>query len=168
MSRSDDCAGISDTLPEFLAGRVSAEDDARIRKHLERCADCRNRANAVSLLQQTPVPVPDPEKWGMFVQGVVAATEQRPGTSLRSRAFVAAAAVVVIAGGVYLWAYLGPQRASADDLEGLARDVAELSEEEAAVWTAGLGRAGWPAPGFDTAGLTEEELQQLATEVERT
>ena len=61
MNGPDECAGISDILPEFLAGRVSADDDRRIRQHLKTCAECRSRANAVSLLQQTPVPQPDPD-----------------------------------------------------------------------------------------------------------
>lgn len=71
MNGPDECAGISDILPEFLAGRVSEDDDRRIRAHLETCTECRSRANAVSLLQQTPVPQPDPDRWDHFVDGVV-------------------------------------------------------------------------------------------------
>ena len=168
MTRSDDCANVSDILPEFLAGRVSAEDDARVRAHLEECGECRNRANAVSLLQQTPVPVPDPERWNDFVDGVVDAAGHRRRIAARRGPLVAAAALILIVGGVFFWDRLVDPGTPDDGLEQLARDVAELSEEEAAAWTAGLGPIGWAAAGFDTTGLTEEEVQQLVTEVDRT
>jgi predicted anti-sigma-YlaC factor YlaD len=77
MTGSKICDQIADQLPEFLAGRVSEADEERIRKHLESCADCRKRANAVSLLQQTPVPRPDPDRWDDFVDGVVDAADRR-------------------------------------------------------------------------------------------
>jgi predicted anti-sigma-YlaC factor YlaD len=78
MSGQYDCDKVGDLIPEFLAGRVSEADDREIRRHLEGCAECRNRANAVSLLQQTPIPRPDPDRWDHFVTEVVEETEQRP------------------------------------------------------------------------------------------
>jgi len=85
MTRPDECNSIGELIPEFLAGRVSQADDQRVRKHLETCAECRNRANAVSLLQQTPMPMPDPGRWDHFVEGVVDATEEKPRVSLWRR-----------------------------------------------------------------------------------
>ena len=63
MTAFDECDRMADLIPEFLAGRVSEDDDQLIRRHLAECTECRKRANAVSLLQQTPVPVPDPDRW---------------------------------------------------------------------------------------------------------
>ena len=167
MNDSNDCARISDLLPEFLAGRVSADDDAWVRAHLDECRDCRNRANAVSLLQQTPVPAPDPDRWDDFVDGVVdAADDQKRGSTTR-RAVAAAAALVMIAGGVLVWQGIDRSGDDGEGLEALAREVSELSEEQAAAWTAGLVGAGWPSVGIDTSGLTEEQLQELVKEVER-
>jgi len=77
MTNPEKCATVGELIPEFLAGRVSEADDKMVRGHLESCVDCRNRANAVSLLQQTPIPVPDPGRWDSFVEGVVGATEER-------------------------------------------------------------------------------------------
>ena len=75
MTGRNDCDAIGDLIPEFLAGRVSEADDRRVRRHLESCAECRSRANAVSLLQQTPIPRPDPDRWDHFVTEVVEETE---------------------------------------------------------------------------------------------
>jgi predicted anti-sigma-YlaC factor YlaD len=47
MTGQNDCDKIGDLIPEFLAGRVSEADDRQVRRHLESCAECRNRANAV-------------------------------------------------------------------------------------------------------------------------
>ena len=62
MKNPDSCSGVGELIPQFLAGRLDADDERRVREHLEGCVDCRQRANAVSLLQQTPVPIPDPDK----------------------------------------------------------------------------------------------------------
>jgi anti-sigma factor RsiW len=70
-----ECASVGESLAQFLAGRLSGEEEQRVRAHIASCADCRQRANAISLLQQTPVPVPDPDRWNHFVSGVVDATE---------------------------------------------------------------------------------------------
>ena len=77
MTNPEECARIGELIPEFLAGRVSEADDGAVRAHLKDCAECRGRANAVSLLQQTPIPMPDPGRWDHFVEGVVDATEER-------------------------------------------------------------------------------------------
>jgi hypothetical protein len=53
-------------------------------------------------------------------------------------------------------------------IEAIAREVAELPDDEAQAWTAGMSPTGFMPAGFDTAGLSEAELQQLATEVGRT
>ena len=103
MSGPDVCDQIADLLPEFLAGRLSEADDQRVRRHLESCSDCRNRANAVSLLQQTPIPQPDPERWDGFVGGVVAEHDRR---HRRERTLNTALAVVAAAILVGLLLYL--------------------------------------------------------------
>jgi predicted anti-sigma-YlaC factor YlaD len=76
MTGQNDCDRVGDLIPEFLAGRVSEADDLLVRRHLESCAECRKRANAVSLLQQTPIPRPDPDRWNHFVTEVVEETER--------------------------------------------------------------------------------------------
>ena len=169
MSGSHTCSTIVDILPEFLAGRLTPEEDARVRDHLEKCSDCENRAAAVSLLQQTPAPSPDPERWDHFVKGVVDETQRRRRRYPSRSVLAVAAMLLLLAGSYFVWDRLDRGLAPpTDELERLAREVAELPEEEVAAWTAGLGSAGWPAAGFDTTGLTEEELQQLVTEVDRT
>jgi hypothetical protein len=76
MTNPEECSRVAEMIPEFLAGRVSEADDKVVRAHLESCVECRNRANAVSLLQQTPIPMPDPDRWDHFVEGVVDATAE--------------------------------------------------------------------------------------------
>ena len=106
MTGREVCDQMSDLLPEFLAGRLSETDEARVRKHLESCTECRNRANAVSLLQQTPIPQPDPDRWGGFVKGVVDEHDRRHRKERRMMAILTvAAAVVLIAAIVYLVAF---------------------------------------------------------------
>lgn len=95
MTRPDDCSRIGDLIPEFLAGRVSEDEDRRVREHLAGCADCRQRANAVSLLQQTPLPQPDPDRWKGFVEGVVDAADRRGLGGRRRRLAWWAAGIVV-------------------------------------------------------------------------
>lgn len=169
MTRPDECAQIEELIPEFLAGRVAAADDERIRRHLESCEECRKRANAVSLLQQTPIPRPDPGRWDDFVRDVVEVTGRRRSARRRRRSWLLAAAVVValasalVVGRVALW----PDRAPVG-LEGLAHEVAELPDLEAAAWTAGLSPVGFMPAGFDTVGLSEEQIEKLVTEVGRT
>ncbi|NIR45068.1 MAG: zf-HC2 domain-containing protein [Gemmatimonadetes bacterium] len=103
MTASKACDQIADQLPEFLAGRVSEADDERIRKHLEVCADCRKRANAVSLLQQTPIPRPDPDRWDGFVDGVVHRADRRHRKERTIQvALVVLAAVIVVGVLVYV------------------------------------------------------------------
>ena len=105
MTDREVCDQIADLLPEFLAGRVSESDDERVRKHLETCVDCRNRANAVSLLQQTPIPQPDPERWSGFVAEVVDEHERRHKSHTVLRIALAVTSVIVIAAIVYLVAF---------------------------------------------------------------
>ena len=98
MTGPDVCDRIADLLPEFLAGRLSEEDDQRVREHLASCADCRNRANAVSLLQQTPIPAPNPDRWDGFVKGVVEAADRKHRREHRVQTvlIVVAAAVLIV------------------------------------------------------------------------
>ena len=110
MTGPDECSRIGDLIPEFLAGRVSEEDDRRVREHLAGCADCRQRANAVSLLQQTPLPQPDPDRWKGFVEGVVDAADR--GEASRRRRRLARWALVVLVGAialVLLWTRLSAE-----------------------------------------------------------
>lgn len=168
MTPPNDCGAIGELLPEFLAGRVSEADDQRIREHLAECADCRNRANAVSLLQQTPVPAPDPERWQGFVDGVVTATEgKRRPAGLR---FGWALVAVMAAAAVLIFSWIRVARMDLSKsvaIEALAREVAELPPAEAGAWTVGLSSTGFMSPGFDTADLSEQELEELLTEVGR-
>jgi predicted anti-sigma-YlaC factor YlaD len=101
MTRPAVCDQIADQLPEFLAGRLPEEDELRVRQHLEGCGECRNRANAVSLLQQTPIPQPDPNRWDGFVGGVVAEHDRRhrQGRALR----IGLVVVVVIAAAALIY-----------------------------------------------------------------
>lgn len=168
MTRPDDCAQIEEMLPEFLAGRVAAEDEERIRRHLEGCEECRKRANAVSLLQQTPIPRPDPGRWDDFVADVVDVTGRRRLARRRRRTWLlGAAAVAVLVVALVLGRAALQREPESTGLEGLAHEVAELPESEAAAWTAGLSPAGFMPAGFDTVGLSEDEIEMLATEVGR-
>jgi predicted anti-sigma-YlaC factor YlaD len=170
MTDSHDCDGIADLLPEFLAGRVSGEDDRRVRQHLEGCVECRKRANAVSLLQQTPVPRPDPDRWDFFVKDVVEETEhQSRWAPVPGRLWVVAGVLAVIAIAVFLFnvVFAGVNGPRATGIEALAEEVARLPEGEAAAWTAGLSPTAFMPVGFDTSGLSEEEIEQLITEVGR-
>jgi predicted anti-sigma-YlaC factor YlaD len=169
MTGSEDCAQIADLIPEFLAGRVSGADDERVRAHLEGCAECRNRANAVSLLQQTPLPIPDPDRWDYFVKDVVEEAERRRLLTTPRHVWTIAAVLAAAAIAVFLWAQLaGMNGAGAPGMEGLAREVAQLPEEQAAEWTVGLTSSTFMPTGFDTSELSEEEIEQLVTEVGRT
>ncbi len=169
MTRPEDCAQIEEVLPEFLAGRLAAEDDERIRRHLDGCEECRKRANAVSLLQQTPIPRPDPGRWDDFVADVVDGTGRRKLARRRRRSWMlATGAVAVLAAALVLGRAASQREAPSASLEGLAHEVAELPESEAAAWTAGLSPAGFMPAGFDTVGLSEEEIETLAREVGRT
>lgn len=103
MTNGDECAQVGDLLPEFMAGRVSAEDHDRIREHLAKCAECRERANAVSLLQHTPVPVPDPDRWEHFVEGVVDSAERRRRLITPRRIWTLVAIFVAAAVTLLLW-----------------------------------------------------------------
>ncbi len=170
MNVSNDCAWVGEVLPDFLAGRVSAEDHERVRAHLAECADCRNRSNAVSLLQQTPVPRPDPDRWDHFVQGVVeAASQERQNRLPRFVWGAAAAALILVGGGLFTWDQFG-RRDDREELsiEVLAREVAQLPAMEAAVWTVGVDPAHWIPMGLDLGELTEEQVERLVKEVERT
>ncbi|UCC71054.1 MAG: zf-HC2 domain-containing protein [Gemmatimonadota bacterium] len=168
MTGSYDCDRIADLLPEFLAGRVSAEDDRHVREHLAACRECRNKANAVSLLQQTPIPNPDPDRWDYFVRGVVEETERKRWLGPPRRIWAVAAVLAAIAVVVFLWnLFAGVNRPAATGIDALAREVAELPEGEAAAWTAGLSSAAFMPVGFDTSGLSEEEIEQLVAEVGR-
>lgn len=169
MTGAEGCGLIADLLPEFLAGRLPAEDDKRVRAHLEVCAECRHRANAVSLLQQTPVPVPDPDRWEYFVKGVVEETGRRKRLATPPRIVAIAALLAVIALAVFLWnLFVDPARSDAPGIEVLAGELAELPEDDLAAWTAGLNPTDFMPAGFDATGLSEEELEQLAREVGRT
>ena len=105
MTDREVCDQIADLLPEFLAGRVSKADDERVRKHLETCVECRNRANAVSLLQQTPMPQPDPERWSGFVTGVVDEHERRHKKGRALLIALAAVAAIGVAAIAYFVAF---------------------------------------------------------------
>lgn len=163
-----DCSVVGELIPQFLSGRLSADGEARVRAHIASCADCRQRANAVSLLQQTPVPVPDPDRWDHFVDEIVDATQTRGRTGPRRRAWrwlavLAAAAVIVLS-----WVRLGGVgSAERTDIESIAREVAGLPDAEVAAWTTGLNPSGFMTPGFDASDLGEAELEQLVTEVGR-
>lgn len=169
MKNPDNCSGVGELIPQFLAGRLDADDERRVREHLEGCVDCRQRANAVSLLQQTPVPIPDPDRWNHFVNGVVGATGPEPRKNVRRRAvtvITAVAAAAIIAVSWVRIVQVGSEESVS--IEVIAREVAELPDAEAQAWTAGLSPTAFMPAGFDTAGLSEAELQQLATEVGRT
>lgn len=168
MRNSQECSGISDLLPEFLAGRLTTGDDRRVRTHLEACPECRRRANAVSVLQQTPVPTPDPERWDGFVDGVLDATERRRGFNLRGRAWWVAGGLVAAALAIWWFRPVDVQRSSDVSIDVLAGEVAELPELEAGAWTVGLGPVEFLPAGFDVAELSDEDLEELASEVGRT
>ncbi len=165
MTDLDDCGRIGEILPEYLAGRVSAEDERLVRTHLERCDECRDRAHAVRLLQQTPVPRPDPERWDRFVDGVVEAASP-PRRRRRWIWAMAAAAVLAIAAGLLLRA--PSPEGMVGGLEAVAREVAELPAEEAARWTVGIDPVGLVPAGPDAPSFSQEELREMMREVGRT
>jgi predicted anti-sigma-YlaC factor YlaD len=168
MTSNDDCARVEELLPEFLAGRVSEADERLVREHLESCVECRNRGNAVSLLQQTPIPVPDPDRWSAFVEGVVDATERKSRSGSRRRLWWVGAAAAAAGIVVLSWLRVAGLDEGESGIDALARDVAELPAEEAGAWTAGLTSTDFMPPGFETSGLSDEELERLAREVGRT
>jgi anti-sigma factor RsiW len=163
-----DCSVVGELIPQFLSGRLSADEEETVRAHIATCAECRQRANAVSLLQQTPVPVPDQDRWDHFVDEIVEATQTEGGAGARRRAgrwlvALAAAAVVVLS-----WVRVcGRGDAGPSDIESIAREVADLPNAEVAAWTTGLSFSGFIAPGFGASDLTEPEFQQLVAEVGR-
>lgn len=164
-----DHAWVVDALPEFLAGRLPEDESVRVEEHLETCPDCRIKANAVSLLQQTPVPSPDPNRWDGFVEGVV--TETGRDRTRRRRWLVPGLAVVVVAAAVagIVWTDRGdggPDSVTAETrLEVLAEEVAELPAEDVAAWTAGVTPS--TVPQLEDSGLTPEELERLVREAGR-
>jgi predicted anti-sigma-YlaC factor YlaD len=162
-----DCASVGELIPQFLAGRLSADEEEGVRAHIAACTDCRQRANAVSLLQQTPVPVPDPDRWDHFVDGVVGATEGRRRTRGRRRVWGLVAALSAAVVIVLSWLRLGGVDGGPADIESIAREVAELPDAQAVAWTAGLNPSGFMTAGFDASGLAEAEFEQLVTEVGR-
>ena len=168
MNEQNDCSRVADLLPEFLAGRLSDADDRLVRQHLERCGECRNRANAVSLLQQTPVPTPDPHRWDVFVNGVMEATERKSAGSTGTRRWYVAAGLIALV-LLAVWWVRPVAVVEPDDfgIDALASEVAELPEDEAALWTVGASPSRFMPAGFDPSGLSEEELRKLFTEVGR-
>ena len=162
-----DHAWVVDALPEFLAGRLPEDESTRVEEHLETCPDCRIKANAVSLLQQTPVPSPDPDRWDGFVEGVVTETGRDRGH--RGRWLVPGLAAVVVAVAVASIVLTGrgdggPDALPAETrLEVLAEEVAELPADDVAAWTAGM--TPFTLPELEGSELTAEELEQLVREV---
>jgi len=163
--RENECGVVGESIPQFLAGRLSADEEERVRTHIAGCADCRQRANAVSLLQQTPVPLPDPDRWDHFVDGVVDATAQRQRSTVRRRVWGAGILLATAAIIVLSWIRLGGTGSGKPtDIDSIAREVAELPEAEAAAWTAGLSSSAFMPAGFDASELGAEEFEQLVTE----
>ena len=163
--RENECALVGESIPQFLAGRLSADEEERVRTHIADCADCRQRANAVSLLQQTPVPLPDPDRWDHFVDGVVDAADERQRSTVRRRAWSVAVLLATAAIVVLSWVRLsGTGSGRPADIESIAREVAELPEAEAAAWTAGMSSSDFMSAGFDASELGADEFEQLVTE----
>ena len=165
MSDFDDCAWVVEVLPEYLGDRVSAEVKRGMESHLEGCPECRARAETIALLQQASLPSPDPERWDRLVDGVL----DEAAKPIRRRRWtwgVAAAAVLALAGGLFFRAP-SPELAGGG-LEAVAREVAELSEAEAAAWTVGVDPVHLVPAGSDDDALNEDELRDLIREVGRT
>ncbi len=168
MNEQNSCPRVADLLPEFLAGRLSDADERLVRQHLERCGECRNRANAVSLLQQTPVPAPDPHRWDVFVNGVMEATERESrGSTGTRRWYLAAGLIALVLLAVWWVRPVAVVEPDSFGIDALASEVAELPEDEAALWTVGESAARFMPAGFDASGLSEEELRKLFTEIGR-
>lgn len=165
MSQLDNCARIGELLPEHLAGRLPAKEESAVRAHLKTCADCRRRANAVGLLQQTPVPAPDPARWDHFVEGVVLAAG-RPRRRARVWLWPLAAAAVIVLAVALLVRAPGPT-GSAAGLDDVARAVADLPDAQAATWTVGVDPGGLIPADVDEVTLSDEELEALVREVGR-
>ena len=106
MSGPGECDRVSEVLPEYLAGRLADPAAARVRAHLETCPECADRAQAVSLLQETPVPAPDPRRWGRFVEGVVEAAERRHRRRRLRRWIPALLLTAAVLAALLLWAGL--------------------------------------------------------------
>lgn len=167
MSEFDDCGRIEELLPEYLAGRLELEAGCEVRRHLERCDECRGKAGTVDLLLQTPVPGPAPDRWERFVEGVVDSVETS--ARRRRRAWIpvaAAAAVLAIVAGL-LFREPSPE-GTVTGLEAVAREVAELPEDEIATWTVGVDPVDLMPAGPDEGSLSDEELRELIREVGRT
>lgn len=158
MSEPRECARVGEVLPEYLAGRLPTEEEDRVRRHLKGCEECRERARTVGLLQQTPVPSPDPERWDRFVDGVVEATGRRRWPALVRWLWIpvaAAAAIVVLL-------EFGPFDRNGwgeSEMEMFAREVAALPEAEARAWTLGLAAESWIVAGLEPDVPIDEPTQ---------
>ena len=167
----NDCvnAEVRDALPDLLAGRLGALDQATMKAHVDSCADCRGE---LELLRSIRAAAPLAPR--MNVDRIASAIPAfaLPQRARRSHLWrVAAAAVVVTAGGVMLSSrdkepapvasvpsVATPAPAvtpSPDASSGAAQQAAPREVELAALSLVG-----------STADLTDADLEQLVSDLE--
>src|SRR5256884_6617063 len=87
------CEHIAELLPDYLQGRLSAEQHHNVEAHLEQCADCSEEVVIWRKLSLLPVDQPDPASRARFeamLQAYKAGRSNQPegGTEWRKRASV--------------------------------------------------------------------------------
>ena len=169
------CERVCDLLPDWVEGRLEADEAAAIRTHVESCAECAAEAEVVRLIA-TAGPVSAPE--GLEAR-VVAATlaaardlrvsggSQSDVRPIRPRWAVpqwalGAAAVLVLALGTPLLMDRMADSSDADTIVDTPVEIAAVEDPIATVWASDDGLIAG-APVLET--LTDEELALLLEEM---
>jgi Putative zinc-finger/HEAT repeats len=142
------CEEMAETIPDLVAGRLSEEELARLRRHLAVCAGCADEAAAMEelwrALGEMPEEEPSPELESRFARrlareialerGEIAALEPRERTGRPARrwspsgSFAAiAASIALVAVGALLGTELSRRRDAAE-MGKLREDVRSLNE----------------------------------------
>lgn len=166
------CEGMLDRLPDWAAGRLSADDAEAVRSHVDGCATCREAWEVVRLLAEAgprPVPAGLEARLRTAVREAAEGAEPRPlrrgsGAGVRpwrvpSWGLAAAAGIVLAVATPVLVERMG--------------DSAAATVDDAEVVTAVADRL--PSPWLDDEGivagapvlddLTDEDLERLLEEM---
>lgn len=144
------CGRMRELIPDFVAGRLSADDADAVDGHVAICGECRAEVELARLVHASRPRVPE----GLLerVLESVAARREQP-----SRAWwgISAAAVAALALGIGMSSHGGT--AAPVDVPGYAYET-----EEGEVWVSDDGLLAG-APSFDD--LTDDALLQLLDEL---
>lgn len=89
-----DCEQVRDSLPDLLSDRLDATQSARLRGHINGCAECRAELSVASAVARTRLPVPA----GLEAR-VAGALPARVSVRPRWTAALAASVAVAVIGG---------------------------------------------------------------------